>query len=56
LHEQNAKRDGKIVSGTFLADGGGSEIDDNSFARIGETAVFDGGLNALAALFDSLIW
>jgi hypothetical protein len=52
---QNAERDGEVVGGTFFANGGGGEINDDTFAGIGEAAVFDGGLDALAALFDSLI-
>jgi hypothetical protein len=55
LHEQNAKRDGKIVSRTFFSDGCRGEIDNNTFAGIRKTAIFDGGLNTLTAFFDGLV-
>ena len=54
-HHDDAEGNGQIVGGAFLADGGGREVDNNAFARIGQTGVADGGLDARGRFFHSRV-
>src|SRR5688572_29973762 len=54
--EDDAERDGEIVGGAFLADRGGSKIDDDAMAGKMQSCILDGSLDALATLLHGRVW
>ncbi len=53
--DDDTQRDGEVVGGTFLADHGRREIDNDAMTGKMQTRILDGSLHALAALLHGSI-